>query len=155
VIDLSDAQRHGLSELIASGRLREVPIDPQRAATFIAHARDGLDAAAHIASPHVAFDVAYNAAHDAGEALMAALGVRPGRGDGAHATVGSVMVVVASGTRFQGAAGAFDALRQTRNRVRYDAGYVGIAQATHARDVASELVSFVCLAIDSSEGGHA
>lgn len=152
--DLSDAQRHGLAELIASGRLREMPTDPQRAAIFLAHARDGLDAAAHIASPHVAFDVAYNAAHDAGEALMAALGVRPGRGDGAHATVGSVLVIMAEGSPSARSARDYDALRQARNRVRYDAGHVGSAQADHARTVAAQLVAFVAEALDSSQGGR-
>lgn len=152
--DLSDAQRRGLVDLVSSGRLREAPADRQRAAIFLAHARDGLGAAAHIASPHVAFDVAYNAAHDAGEALMAALGVRPGRGDGAHATVGSVLVIMAEGSPSAKSARDYDVLRQTRNRVRYDAGYVGSAQADHARAVASELVAFVANVLGSSQEGR-
>jgi len=154
VNDLSDAQRRGLLDLVSSGRLRETPADPQRAAIFLAHARDGLDAAAQIASPHVAFDVAYNAAHDAGEALMAALGVRPGRGDGAHATVGSVLVIMAGVSSSTKSARDYDVLRQTRNRVRYDAGHVGSAQADHARAVAAELVAFVSEALDSYQEGR-
>ena len=141
--DLSDAQRRGLLYLVSSGRLREIPADPQRAAIFLAHARDGLDAAAQIASPHVAFDVAYNAAHDAGEALMAALGVRPGRGDGAHATVGSVLVIMAGDSSSTKSARDYDVLRQTRN-----------AQADHARAVAAELVAFVSEALDSYQEGR-
>ena len=154
MIDLSDAQRQRILDLISSGRLREVPQDRQRAAACRAHARDGLEAAAHIPTPHVAFDVAYNAAHDAGEALMAALGMRPGRGDGGHATVGSVLAIMAEGSPFARSARAYDALRQTRNRVRYDAGHVGSAQANHAREVTAELVAFVAQVLELSVGGH-
>lgn len=154
MIDLSHAQRKQLSDLISSGRLREVPQDRERAAVFLAHAREGLHASAQIPTPHVAFDVAYNAAHDSGESLMAALGVRTGRGDGAHATVGSVLAIMAEDSPFLQSARSYDALRQTRNRVRYDAGHVGEAQANHARHVAADLVAFVTQVLDSSEGGH-
>lgn len=154
MIDLSDVQQGHIADLMSSGRLREVPRDGQRAATFLTHARESLEVAAHIPTPHVAFDVAYNAAHDSGEALMAALGIRPGRGDGAHATVGTVLAIVAEGSLFERSARGYDALRQTRNRVRYDAGHVGSAQATHAREVAADLVAFVAQLLDSSLGGH-
>lgn len=154
MIDLTDVQQAHIADLLASGRLRAVPRDDQRAAVFLTHAREGLEVAAHILTPHVAFDVAYNAAHDSGEALMASLGIRPGRGDGAHATVGTVLVVMAEGSRFAPSARGYDALRQTRNRVRYDAGHVGSAQATHARKVAADLVEFVAHMLDSSLGGH-
>ena len=152
MIDLNQAQRKQLSDLISSGRLREVPQDRDRAAIFLAHAREALDASAQIPTPHVVFDVAYNAAHDSGEALMAALGVRPGRGDGAHATVGSVLSIMAEGSPFAGSARAYDALRQARNRVRYDAGDVGRAQADHALEVAADLVVFVSQALGAFEG---
>lgn len=152
MIDLDDRQRRQLSDLISSGRLRAVPPDPDRAAVFLAHAHEGLHAAAQIPTAHVAFDVAYNSAHDCGEALMAALGVRPGRGDGAHATVGQVLVMMAEDSSFAASARAYDALRQTRNRVRYDAGHVGMAQATHAREIAGDLLSFVTQVLGSSQG---
>lgn len=154
MIDLNAAQRRELSDLISSGRLREAPQDRERADVFLAHAREGLDASAQISTPHVAFDVAYNAAHDSGEALMAALGVRTGRGDGAHATVGSVLVIMADDSSFATSARAYDSLRQARNRVRYDAGHVGEAQAQHARHVAADLVAFVSEVLDSSAGGQ-
>jgi hypothetical protein len=48
----------------------------------------------------------------------------------------------------------YDVLRQTRNRVRYDAGHVGSAQADHARAVAAELVTFVSEALDSYQEGR-
>jgi hypothetical protein len=48
----------------------------------------------------------------------------------------------------------YDVLRQTRNRVRYDAGHVGSAQADHARAVAAELVAFVSEALDSYQEGR-
>ena len=154
MIDLNAAQRKQLSELMSSGRLREVPRDRERAAVFLAHAREGLDASGQIPTPHVAFDVAYNAAHDSGEALMSALGVRTGRGEGAHATVGFVLAIMAEDTPFAQSARAYDSLRQARNRVRYDAGHVGEAQAQHARHVAADLVSFVSEVLDSSAGGQ-
>lgn len=154
MIDLNHAQRKQLSDLISTGRLREVPQDRERAAVFLAHAREGLDASAQIPTPHVAFDVAYNAAHDSGEALLAALGVRTGRADGAHATVGSILVIIAEDSSFMQSARSYDALRQTRNRVRYDAGHVGEAQANHARHIAADLVAFVTQVLDSSEGGE-
>lgn len=154
MIDLNAAQRQQLSVLTSSGRLREVPRDGERAAVFLAHAREGLDASALIPTPHVAFDVAYNAAHDSGEALMAALGIRPGRGDGAHATVGSVLAIMAEGTSFAKSARAYVSLRQARNRVRYDAGHVGEAQAHHARQVAADLVAFGAEVLDSAGGGQ-
>ena len=153
MIPLNDAQRRELSDLISTGRLREAPQDRERADVFLAHAREGIDASAQIPTPHVAFDVAYNAAHDSGESLMAALGVRPGRGDGAHATVGSVLVMMAEDSSFASSARAYDALRQTRNRVRYDASHVGEAQAHHARQVATDLLTFVAQVLDSSDGG--
>ena len=155
MIDLNDAQRDQLSNLMSSGRLREAPQDRQRATIFLLHAREGLDAAAQISTPHVAFDVAYNAAHDSGEALMAALGLRPGRGDGAHATIGYVLDIMAADTPFTRSARAYDAVRQTRNRVRYDAGHIGSAQATHAREVAADPVAFVTQVLESPDGGGA
>ena len=45
MIDLSDAQRQRILDLISSGRLREVPQDSQRAAAFLAHA--SLEAGEH------------------------------------------------------------------------------------------------------------
>lgn len=154
MIDLTDIQQQHIADLLASGRLREVPRDDRRAAVFLTHAREGLEVAAQVPTPHVAFDIAYNAAHDSGEALMACLGIRPGRGDGAHATVGSILLIMAEGSRFAPSARGYDALRQTRNRVRYDAGHIGSAQATHAREVAANLVEFVTHMLGSSLGGQ-
>lgn len=80
---------------------------------------------------------------------MAALGFRTGRGEGAHATVGLVLAIMAEDTAFAQSARAYDSVRQARNRVRYDAGHVGDAQAQHARHVAADLVAFIAEMLDA------
>ena len=57
--------------LAEAGRLDKVPADSRRAVAFMARAKDRLEQLALLTSDPVRYDVAYDAAHDVGEALLA------------------------------------------------------------------------------------
>lgn len=71
-----------------------------------------------IPSNSVRFDAAYNAAHDIGEALLAAYGLRTGGGAGAHVTVGEFLEVIFDRPPAREAALAYSNLRSIRNGLR-------------------------------------
>jgi hypothetical protein len=103
-------------------------------------AAEALDAAGSIASAGVRFDVSYNAAHDVGEAMLAAYGYRTASGPGAHLAVGDFLRVVFDGPPAHQAAASFDSIRAVRNGLRYQAKSPSRAETTVAEQIARALL---------------
>lgn len=86
------------------------------------------------------YDGGYNAAHDVGEALMAAYGYTTSNGPGQHVTLGEVLLILFDGTPAQEAAEDFEDLRISRNQMRYIANPIGAAQADATVGCAEDLL---------------
>lgn len=126
--------------LVASGRLRIVPPDAQRAAQFLGLADARLDELRTMRSPIVRHGVAYDVAHDVGEAFLAAYGFSTVNGPGQHAAIGEFLAaVIESPPAARRAARGFEQARRTRNQQNYRATDVGEAQALTVERVANDL----------------
>lgn len=138
---LTDAQEEAVAVLVERARLAKVSVDIAKAARFIQMADAALAELPHITTQSVRYDVAYNAAHDIGEGLLAAYGLRTTSGPGQHATVGLFLVAMCLGTEQETAAERFDILRNTRNQLRYGAKAIGSAESDFAINVAAALLA--------------
>jgi hypothetical protein len=124
--------------------------DPGKAERFIAQAVEALDDIGRVRSSSVRFDIAYNIAHDAAEALLAAYGLRTAAGVGQHVTLGEVLVIIlGEKSTSVRAAEEFDPLRQTRNQLRYQAWPAGTEPSQAAETTAAELLLAVRRQIDA------
>lgn len=136
---LTSQQQQAVATLVERGRLATSPVDIAKAERFIAMAGDALEELPNIRAQSVRYDVAYNAAHDIGEGLLAAYGFRTASGPGQHATVGLFVQAICQGTDAETAARGFDILRNTRNQLRYGAKQIGAAESGFAIDIATAL----------------
>ncbi len=139
IAPLGPSQRTAVNALIAAGRLDKVPADTSRALTFMSKAKDRLEQLALLTSDAVKYDLAYDAAHDVGEAMLAAHGFRTSNGPGQHEAIGRYLSAIFSAPPGNKAARQFDQLRRSRNRSHYEAAPIGKATAAQAEVVASEL----------------
>lgn len=137
---LTPTQLAELSVLVARHQLRAVSTDLGKAQLFLDQSLDAMTELSNIKVNKVRYDAAYNAAHDVGEALLAAYGYRTGLGSGQHAAVGEFLEIIFAGGPAQSAAGNFDSLRDGRNGVRYQAKPIGKAQADFAGVTAQALL---------------
>lgn len=85
------------------------------------------------------YNLAYDACHDVGEALLAAYGYRTVNGPGQHAALGDFLRAVFDQPPGQRAAKRFDQFRRSRNQQRYDAKPFGAAGADLAVHTAAAL----------------
>lgn len=135
---LHPAQESAVAALVGARRVESVPKDAQRAGRFLARAieasKEKLDNA------EIAYNVAYDACHDVGEAMLAAYGYRTLNGPGQHQALGQFLAAVFEGPRGRAAARRFDQLRRARNQNRYEAVPVGRAQADIAVTTAGDLI---------------
>ena len=84
--------------------------------------------------------VAYDAAHDVGEAFLAAYGYATTNGPGQHAAIADFLAAVIDSPPADAlAARGFDRSRRMRNQQNYRATVVGEAQAVDAERVARTL----------------
>lgn len=141
VTPLSRVQQAQVVALVSARRLEAVPVDSRRASAFLRQAEERLAELANIGSPAVRYGVAYDAAHDVGEALLAAYGYRTAHGSGQHEALGRYLRVVFDRPPTDNAAQQFERLRRARNRDRYEAKPVGAADAVIAENVARELAA--------------
>lgn len=112
-------QEEAVAALVERARLTTSPVDVAKAQRFLVMAEAALEELAHIRTQSVRYDVAYNAAHDIGEGLLAAYGFRTASGPGQHATVGLFLEAICRGTDAETAAQGCDILRNTRNQLRH------------------------------------
>jgi hypothetical protein len=116
--------------LVDAGRLRTVPADAARASDFVSQADDRLSQLPLLSSHAVKSGIAYDAAHDIGEAFLAWYGLGTMNGPGQHAAIGDFLVAILDAPPAVAAAAAmFDQARRTRNQQNYRANPVGAAQA--------------------------
>jgi hypothetical protein len=137
---LSPAALHAIEALLDAGRLERMPVDARRAEAFLTGCRERLSQLPLLTSASVKYDVAYDASHDIGEALLAAYGYRTRNGPGQHEALGRFLRAVLDDRPGESAARRFDRLRRARNQSHYDAKPVGSADAELATRVAHELL---------------
>jgi len=138
---LTPAQFVKLSVLIGRNQLQTVPIDLVKAQLFLDQATEALVEILKMNTNKVRYDTAYNVAHDVGEALLAAYGYRTTSGTGQHAAIGEFLEIILVGNPAQSASTDFDALREGRNALRYQAKPIGKAQADFASMTAQTLLN--------------
>jgi hypothetical protein len=136
---LTSAQQALIDALLAAGRVAVVPVDTDKAGAFLRQADDTLVDIPHLTRPQNRYNLAYDACHDVGEALLAAYGYRTVNGPGQHAALGEFMRAVFDQPPGQQAAKRFGQLRRSRNQQRYDAKPVGAADADLAAQAAEAL----------------
>ena len=139
IFALSRVQQATVLALIEARRLDAVPVDASRAASFMRQAEDRLGQLPLLTSIAVKYGIAYDAAHDIGEALLAAYGFRTTNGPGQHEALGRYLRAVLDKPPADKAANAFDRVRRARNQDRYEAKPVGAAATEKAEQVAREL----------------
>lgn len=139
VTPLTDAQQEAVDVLVRAGRLEQVPPDPTRCASFLNQAAAALSDLPNVRHPQNAYNLAYDAAHDVGEAMLAAYGYRTRHGVGQHDALGRYLAAVFDGPPENAAAQHFDQMRRDRNRQRYDARPITTAAASAAAAAAAEL----------------
>ncbi|WP_244929993.1 hypothetical protein [Nocardioides sp. W7] len=118
---LTTAQQDALDVLETSGRIQKVPSDLSRASDFLRQADDALLDVPNLTKTHNKYNLAYDAAHDAGEAMLAAYGYRTRSGPGQHEALGRFLAVVFDKPPASGAAQHYEQMRRDRNRNRYEA----------------------------------
>jgi len=139
VTPVTTAQQRAVSVLVVARRVEQVPPDPARAAVFLVSAADRIGQLSLLTSIGVKDDIAYDSAHDVGEALLAAHGYRTSNGPGQHEALGRFLRAVFDAPPGDRAARRFDPIRRGRNQGRYEANPVGAADAALAERVAVEL----------------
>jgi hypothetical protein len=136
---LSHPELATLIALVQAGRVDQVPVDDRRAVAFMAKANDRLEQLSLLTSDAVRYDVAYDAAHDVGEALLAAHGYRTSSGTGQHEALGRYLRAILSTPPGDKAVRRFDQLRRSRNQSHYEAAPIGKAAADQAEATARGL----------------
>ncbi len=139
VTPLSATQQQAVDALVAARRLEKVVPDQARARAFLAAAADRISQLPLLTSAGVKYDIAYDAAHDVGEALLAAHGYRTTNGPGQHEALGRFLRAILDTPPGDAAARRFDRLRRARNQSHFDAKPVGAADADLAERAAQEL----------------
>ena len=149
VRSLTPGQASAVQSLVEANRIEVVPVDPVRASAFLRQAGDRLGELVRVRSVIVRHGIAYDAAHDVGECLLAVYGYRTRSGSGQHEAVGRFLKAVLDGPPGERAAAQFDRLRRARNRDRYHAVLLGAADAQRAERAARGLFeAAVALGID-------
>lgn len=136
---LTAARRTAIDGLIAAGRIGAVPVDQRRAQAFLLQASEALADLPNVTRDQNRYNLAYDACHDIGEALLAAYGYRTINGAGQHEALGRYLKAVLDEPPGNTAARRFDQLRRSRNQQRYDAHPVGAADAVLAVTTARAL----------------
>jgi hypothetical protein len=94
VSPLTTAQQRAVEELVATRRLEQVPVDEQRRAAFLQQAETALADLSNVRHAQNRYNLAYDAAHDVGEAMLAAYGYRTMHGPGQHDALGRFLAAV-------------------------------------------------------------
>jgi hypothetical protein len=139
VTPLTAAQRRAVNALVTDGRLERVPVDEQRCTSFLTQAATALSDLPNVTAPQNEYNLAYDAAHDVGEAMLAAYGYRTRNGPGQHVALGRFLAAIFDSPPENAASRHLDQMRRERNRQRYEAAPITAAAATAAARAATEL----------------
>lgn len=126
---LDPAQRRAVDALVTARRPERVSVDLRRAELFLEKARRRLDDLDNLTWAESRYNLAYDAAHDIGESLLAAYGYRTTNGPGQHEALGRFLKAVLTTPPGQSGARRFDRMRRSRNQLRYETHSVGEADA--------------------------
>ena len=140
VMPLTAAQQSSVDALVGLRRLERVPIDERRSAAFLGQAETALADLPNVRHAQNKYNLAYDAAHDVGEALLAAYGYRTAPGTGQHDALGRFLAAVFDTPPENAASRHYDRMRRDRNRQRYNAKPITIAAAAAAAEAATLLV---------------
>lgn len=130
------------SELLDTGRIERGRFSRRQVEDCLRLARRDLETAASVVgtSAEWAFNIAYNATHQAGRAYLFHTGYRT-RGEAHHATV-IRFLRIALGPEHDEPLMVIDRMRRQRNRATYDTvGTISSEQASEAISVAREFVA--------------
>lgn len=139
------------SELLDGGRVKRGRFARRQVENCLAIARRDLETARAVIdnSPEWSFNIAYNAMHQAGRALMFHAGYRA-VGEGHHATVVRFLEV-ALGAEFEDPLALLDRMRRKRNRATYDSvGTISRNEAGEAIGAAEEFVAEIARRVGKS-----
>jgi len=139
VAALTARQRAAVQALVTARKLEAMPVDEVRAAAFLAQAAEALADVPNVTRDQNRYNLAYDAAHDVGEAMLAAYGYRTRSGVGQHDALGRFLTAVLDTPPEDQAARHFDQMRRERNRQRYQARPVTLAAARAAVRAATTL----------------
>ena len=134
-------QRKAIDALIVDRRLEPVPVDDVRANAFLTLAEDTLIDVAHVRLPQNRYNLAYDASHAVGEALLARYGYRTWSGPGQHEALARFLRIVLDTPPQDADARHFDRMRRARNQMHYEARPVSTADADKAARTALALLS--------------
>ena len=140
-IALTARQRADVDALVTARKLEPMPVDQLRAAAFLDQASEALVDVPNVTRAQNRYNLAYDAAHDVGEAMLAAYGYRTRPGAGQHDALGRFLIAVFDTAPEDQSARHFDQMRRERNRQRYQARPVTAAAARAAVHAASTLHS--------------
>jgi uncharacterized protein (UPF0332 family) len=132
----------GYSELVDAGRVKRGRFALRQVEDCLRIARRDLQTARTVieTSPEWAFNIAYNAMHQAGRAFMFHAGYRA-VGEGHHATVVRFLEI-AMGADYEDTLALLDRMRRKRNRATYDmVGTISHKEASEAIRTAVEFVA--------------
>lgn len=139
VTPLTAAQQRAVDALVAARRLERVPVDERRCTLFLDQSGTALDDLPNVTHAQNKYNLAYDAAHDAGEAMLAAYGYRTTHGPGQHDTLGRFLAAIYDTPPENAASQHYDRMRRDRNRQRYHAQPITTAAATAAAHSATIL----------------
>lgn len=129
------------SELVDAGRVKRGQFARRQVEDCLRIARRDLETAQAVieTSPEWAFNIAYNAMHQAGRAFMFHAGYRAA-GEGHHITVVRFLEI-GLGAAFEDMLALLDRMRRKRNRATYDmVGTITEREANEAITAAEEFV---------------
>lgn len=139
VTPLTPAQERAVDALVAARRLERVPVDQQRCASFLNQAGTALSDLPNVTHAQNKYNLAYDAAHDTGEAMLAAYGYRTKHGPGQHDALGRFLAAIFDAPPANAASQHYDQMRRDRNRQRYHAQPITTAAAAAAANAATIL----------------
>jgi len=141
LIRLTSTQVAAVDALVEARRIESVPADPVRSSAFLTAAAERLDQIPLLTSAAVKYGIAYDAAHDVGEALLAAYGYRTVNGPGQHEAIGRYLRAIVDQPPADQFARHFERMRRDRNRDRYQARPIGANAADKADHTANQLLA--------------
>lgn len=139
VVPLTDAQQRAVNAMAVAHELRTVVVDETKARAFLAGAEAALADVPNVTRVENKYNLAYKAAHDVGEAMLAAYGYKTVFGPGAHERVGKFLAAIFDTPPPSDAAAHYEVMRADRNAHQYQARPVTQAAADEAASAAETL----------------
>jgi hypothetical protein len=138
-LPLTPAQQKAVDALVRSGALRAVRPDEKKARAFLAGAESALADVPNVTRTENRYNLAYKAAHDVGEAVLAGYGYKTTYGAGGHVKVGRFLAAIFDTPPPRDAAAHYDVMRLDRNANNYLGKPVTHAAADTAAEAAQTL----------------